>query len=300
MVSAPFDRETLRRRRDRAAATLGDFDFLLREVGERLLDRLADIRRTFPLAIDLGGHTGQLAALLDGRGGIERLVSCDLSPRMAALAPRPSIACDEEFLPFADASLDLVLSSFSLHWVNDLPGALVQVRRALKPDGLFLAAMAGGETLKELRWALSEAEIAEEGGLSPRVSPVADVRDIGNLLGRAGFTLPVADSETITVSYADPLRLMTDLRGMGESNAVAERRRTPLRRATMAAAAARYRERFAGADGRVPATFQIVYLTGWAPHAEQPKALRPGSAQARLADALGSAEIAAGEKAGPH
>ncbi len=298
-MSAPFDRPTLRRRRDRAAARLGDFDFLLREVGERLLDRLADIRRTFPLAVDLGGHTGQLAAMLDGRGGIERLVTCDLSPRMAALAPHPCIACDEEVLPFADASLDLVLSSFSLHWVNDLPGALIQIRRALKPDGLFLAAMAGGETLKELRWALTEAEIAGEGGLSPRLSPVVDVRDMGDLLGRAGFALPVADSETITVSYADPLRLMADLRGMGESNAVAERRRTPLRRATLIDAVARYRERYADADGRVPATFQIVYLTGWAPHAEQPKALRPGSGQTRLAEALGSVEISAGEKARP-
>jgi len=298
-MSAPFDRPTLRRRRDRAAARLSDYDFLLREVGERLLDRLVDVRRTFPLAVDLGCHSGQLAEMLGGRGGIETLISCDLSPAMAARAPRPAAAGDEELLPFAAASLDLALSSFSLHWVNDLPGALVQIRRALKPDGLFLAALAGGETLKELRWALSEAEIAEEGGLSPRVSPVADVRDLGDLLGRAGFTLPVADSETITVSYADPLRLMADLRGMGESNAVAERRRTPLRRATLLAAAALYRERFAGADGRVPATFQIVYLTGWAPHAEQPKALRPGSAKARLAEALGSREVPAGEKARP-
>jgi SAM-dependent methyltransferase len=299
-VSTPFDRATLRRRRDRAAGNLGDFDFLLREVGERLLDRLGDVRRSFPLAADLGCHTGQLAAMLGGRGGIETLVSCDLSERMTAVALPPAIVCDEELLPFADASLDLVLSSFSLHWINDLPGALVQIRRALKPDGLFLAAMAGGETLKELRWALSEAEIAEEGGLSPRVSPVADVRDMGDLLGRAGFALPVADSETITVSYADPLRLLADLRGMGESNAVAERRRTPLRRATLTAAAARYRDRFGDGEGRVPATFQIVYLTGWAPHAQQPKALRPGSARARLADALGSPEIPAGDKARPH
>ncbi len=298
-MSAPFDRPTLRRRRDRAAARLGDFDFLLREVGDRLLDRLADIRRTFPLAVDLGSHTGQLAEMLGGRGGIERLISCDLSPKMTALAPRPSVACDEELLPFADGSLDLVLSSFSLHWVNDLPGALVQVCRALRPDGLFLAAMAGGETLKELRWALSEAEIAMDGGLSPRMSPVVDVRDMGDLLRRAGFALPVADSETITVSYADPLRLMADLRGMGESNAVAERRRTPLRRATLMNAVARYRERFADPDGRVPATFQIVYLTGWAPHAAQPKALRPGSGQTRLAEVLGGVEIPAGEKARP-
>lgn len=294
-----FDRAVVRRRRDRAAASLAAHDFLHREVAERLADRLDDVRRRFPLALDLGCHAGTLAAALAGRGGIETLVHCDLSPRMAALAPAPAVAGDEETLPFAEGCFDLVLSSLSLHWVNDLPGALSQIRRTLKPDGLFLAAMPGGQTLKELRQALADAEIAEEGGLSPRISPFVDVRDAGNLLLRAGFALPVADLETITVSYPDPLGLVRDLRGAGEANAVLERRRGPSRRATLFSALARYGELFAGADGRVPATVQVIYLAAWAPDASQPKPLRPGSAGSRLAEALGTAEIPAGEKATP-
>lgn len=294
-----FDRALVRRRRDRAAAKLADHDFLYREVADRLADRLDDVNRRFPLALDLGCHGGTLAAALAGRGGIETLVHCDLSPRLASLAPPPGVAADEEALPFADGAFDLVLSSLSLHWVNDLPGALSQIRRALKPDGLFLAAMPGGQTLKELRQALAEAEIAEEGGLSPRISPFVDVRDAGNLLVRAGFALPVADLETITVSYPDPLALVRDLRGAGEANAVIERRRNPLRRTTLFAALSRYAELHGGAEGRVPATVQVIYLTAWAPDPSQPKALRPGSASTRLAEALGTAELSAGEKAAP-
>lgn len=294
-----FDRRTVRRHRDRAAARLGDFDFLLREVGERLADRLDDVTRRFPMALDLGCRTGLLADLLAGRGGIETLVRCDLSEVMARLAGRPAAVADEEWLPFVDGAFDLILSNLSLHWVNDLPGALVQIRRALKPDGLFLATLFGGATCRELRQALAEAEIAEEGGLSPRMSPLADVRDAGNLLQRAGFALPVADADTLTVSYADPLKLMADLRGMGETNAVAGRRKSPLRRATLAAAASRYHTLFADADGRVPATFEVIFLTAWAPDPSQPKAARPGSATARLADALGTVEVPAGDKARP-
>ena len=298
-VMSVFDRAAVRRHRDRAAAGLDGHDFLIGEVGERLADRLDDVTRGFPRALDLGCHGGQMGRLLGGRGAIETLVQCDLSPRMARRADGLGVAASEEFLPFADTAFDLVLSCLSLHWVNDLPGALVQIRRALKPDGLFLAAMLGGETLKELRTALAEAEISEEGGLSPRVSPFADVRDAGNLLGRAGFALPVVDVDTVTVSYADPLKLMADLRGMGETNAVAERRKGLSRRATLIDAAARYRDQFADADGRVPATFQVIYLTAWAPHPSQQKPLAPGSARARLADALDTTEIPAGEKAKP-
>lgn len=294
-----FDRALVRRRRDRAAARLADHDFLYREVADRLADRLDDVNRRFPLALNLGCHGGTLAAALAGRGGIETLVHCDLSPRLAALAPPPGVAADEEALPFAEGAFDLVLSSFSLHWVNDLPGALSQIRRALKPDGLFLAAMPGGQTLKELRQALAEAEIAEEGGLSPRISPFVDVRDAGNLLVRAGFALPVADLETITVSYPDPLALVRDLRGAGEANAVIERRRNPSRRTTLFAALSRYAELHGDAEGRVPATVQVIYLTAWAPDPSQPKALRPGSAGTRLAEALGTAELSAGEQAAP-
>ncbi len=298
-----FNRLSVRRHRDRAAAGLEAHDFLFGEVGERLADRLDDIKRRFPLALDLGCHGGGMGRLLAGRGGIQTLVQCDLSPGMARQAGAArvdartlTLAADEEYLPFAGGCFDLIMSCLSLHWVNDLPGALVQARAALKPDGLFLAAMLGGETLKELRAALAEAELAEEGGLSPRVSPFADVRDLGDLLGRAGLALPVVDSDTITVSYADPLKLMGDLRGMGEANAVAERRQGFTRRATLFAAAARYRETHADGEGRVPCTFQVLYLTAWAPHPSQQKPLKPGSAKARLADALETTEITPGGK----
>lgn len=282
-----FNRRTVRQHRDRAAPDFAEHAFLIAEVAERLADRLDDVKRAFPLALDLGCHGGELGRALRGRGGVEALIQADLSPAFAGRAGARALAADEEALPIAPGSLDLVLSCLSLHWVNDLPGALVQVRRALKPDGLFLAALLGGETLKELRDALSEAEIAEEGGLSPRVSPFADVRDAGNLMVRAGFALPVMDTDTVTVSYPDPFKLMADLRGMGESNAVAGRRKGLTRRATLMRAADIYRDRHAGADGRVPATFQVIYLTGWAPAPDQPKALPPGSGESSLRDALG-------------
>jgi SAM-dependent methyltransferase len=186
-----------------------------------------------------------------------------------------------------------------LHWVNDLPGALIQIRRALKPDGLFLGALLGGATLSELRAALIEAELAEEGGASPRVAPFAELRDAGGLLQRAGFALPVADADRIAVSYPDALALMRELRAMGESNTLRARRRGFTRRATLARAAAIYGEKFAAAEGRVRASFEIVTLTGWAPHPCQPQALEPGSATLRLADTLGAEERPAGDKARP-
>lgn len=288
-----FDRGAIRQHRDRAARRLQAHDFLLREVGERLVDRLDDIRRTFPLTLDLGCHSGQLSGLIGGRGGIATLIHADLSPAMAAIAPAPAVVADEEVLPFGNGTFDAILSLLSLHWVNDLPGALRQIRIALKPDGLFLAAMLGGDTLKELRHALMEAESAVEGGVSPRVSPFADVRDAGGLLQRAGFALPVVDTETIEVRYSDPFKLMADLRGMGESNAVRHRRKTASRRATLLSAAARYIETFGDASG-IPATFQILYLTAWAPHPSQQQPLRPGSAKRRLADALGSMDTVSG------
>ncbi|MEO5338666.1 MAG: methyltransferase domain-containing protein [Magnetospirillum sp. WYHS-4] len=260
-----FNRRVLRLHRDRAALRPGDGDFLFREVAERLADRLDDVKRRFPVALDLGCRDGLLGRMLDGRGGIERLVRCDLSPRMAGQAGPLALAADEEFLPFAEASFDLVLGNLTLHWVNDLPGALVQIRRILKPDGLFLASLLGGETLKELRQAFLAAEMAEEGGAGPRVSPFADLKDAGNLLVRAGFAGAVADADRLTVSYGDPFRLMADLRAMGESNAVLERRIGFTRRATLAGAAARYAEDFGGADGRLPATFEVLFLTGWSP-----------------------------------
>jgi len=297
-----FDRRALRRHRDRAAASIDAHDFLIREVAERLLDRLADIRRSFPVALDLGCHHGVVAETLAGRGGVEHLIQADISPDLARRAQaqdHTTLSADEEALPFAEASLDLVVSALSLHWVNDLPGTLLQICRALKPDGLLLAAMIGGESLKELRQVLMEAEMEVEDGVSPRVSPLADLRDLGGLLQRAGFALPVTDLDSITVTYPSALALMHDLRGMGETGTDRNRRRGFSRRATLLRAAALYEERFTDADGRVPATFEILYLTGWAPHADQPKPLRPGSASARLAEALDSEEKSGGEKAGP-
>lgn len=302
-----FDRHAVRRHRDRAAGAFAGHDFLFREAAERLADRLDDIQRRFPRALDLGGHGGVLAETLRGRGGIETLVETDLSPvfakRSRDMAPTDVtyhvVVADEEWLPFGPASFDAAFSCLSLHWVNDLPGALLQICHALKPDGLFLASMLGGDTLWELRQCLLEAEAEETGGASPRVSPFVDVRDAGALLQRAGFALPVVDSDTLTVTYANALNLMRDLRAMGEANAVAARHRRVTRRGVLMRAAEIYASRFADASGRIAATFQIITMTAWAPHASQPKPLRPGSAAARLAEALGTAERPAGEKVGP-
>ncbi len=299
-----FDRRAVLRHRARAALDDGAHDFLVREVAERMADRLADIQRKFPLALDLASRGGVLSQAFDSAGvrkarGIQTIIHADGALPSAARAPAPSVVVDEEFLSFADGSLDLVVSNLALHWVNDLPGALVQINRALRPDGLFLAALLGGETLHELRASFEAAESEVEGGVSPRVSPLIDVRDAGGLLQRAGFALPVTDVDTINVTYADVIGLMRDLRGMGETNAVRQRRTTFLRRDTLARLGEIYHERFADADGRIRATFQVVYLTGWAPHDSQQKPLRPGSATARLADALGAEELPAGDKVGP-
>lgn len=294
-----FDRRLVRLRRERAAANWDAHDFLFREVAERLAERLDDVRRRFPMALELGRRGDALTAAIRTRAGIETIVHAGLSPSAVHGASALAVAADEEALPFRDSAFDLVTSSLSLHWVNDLPGALAQARRALKPDGLFLAAMFGGGTLAELREALMDAEMEEEGGVSPRVSPFADVRDMGALLQRAGFALPVVDVDTITVTYADPLALMRDLRGMGETNAVKARRSGFLRRATLGRAVETYRNRHADADGRIPTTFRVLFVTAWAPAASQPKPLRPGSAAARLADALGEVETSLRIKATP-
>ncbi len=267
--NAPFDRLAVRQHRDRAAAGFGAYEFLFAEAAERMADRLDDITRRFPLALDLGCHDGVLARTLKRRGGIERLVQLDLSPAMAARAGRygPAVAGDEEHLPFKPGSFDAVLSCLNLHWVNDLPGALIQVRQALKPDGLFLAAMLGGGTLSELRGVLLEAEIEALGGASPRVSPFADLRDAAGLLQRAGFTMPVADADAVTVTYESALPLFRDLRGMGEANALAARPRSFTRRAVLTGATARYAARAEG--GRIVATFRILFLTAWAPQPDR-------------------------------
>ncbi|MHB1217890.1 MAG: methyltransferase domain-containing protein [Alphaproteobacteria bacterium] len=294
-----FDRRLVRLRRERAAANWAAHDFLFREVAERLAERLDDVRRRFPLALELGRRGAALTAAIQTRAGIETIVHAGLSPSAVCDAGRLAVAADEEALPFQDGAFDLVTSSLALHWVNDLPGALAQVRRALKPDGLFLAALFGGGTLAELRDALMDAEMTEEGGASPRVSPFADVRDIGALLQRAGLALPVVDVDAITVTFPDALALMKDLRGMGETNAVKARRSGFLRRATLGRAVEAYRDRHGDADGRIPATFRVLFVTAWAPAASQPKPLRPGSAKARLADALDTREVGTGIQTTP-
>jgi SAM-dependent methyltransferase len=251
--------------------------------------------RKFDLAVDLGTPTDAVRRALADRVGA--IVAVD--PVASQLAgERLAVAADEEALPFRDASLDLVVSALALQFVNDLPGTLIQIRRALRPDGLFLAAMIGGDSLAELREAFAQAEAEVEGGVSPRVAPFADLRELGALLQRAGFALPVTDVDRLTVRYASPLALMHDLRRMGASNALSERRRTLLRRATLHRVFEIYAERFADPDGRIRATFEIVWLSGWAPHESQQQPLKPGSAKTRLADALRTQEVSAGEKAG--
>lgn len=288
-----FDRKLLRVRQRRARAG-GPATFLLDRVAEEMGERLAVVLRRFERAVDLGTPTDALRRVLAASGKVETLVGA--SPSAIADAVSSQVAADEEALPFADASLDLVVSALALQFVNDLPGTLIQIRRALKPDGLLLAAMIGGDSLSELREAFTEAESEIEGGISPRVSPFADIRDLGALLQRAGFALPVVDSDRLTVRYDNPLALMRDLRAMGATNVLTERRRAPLKRATLQKMLEIYARRFADADGRLRATFEIVWLTGWAPHESQQKPLKPGSATQRLADALGAREIPAGEK----
>jgi SAM-dependent methyltransferase len=297
-----FDRPLIRLRQRRAAA-LGPATFLLDRVAEDLVDRLAAVLRRFDLAVDLGTPGNAVQGALARLGSVGTIVGTRAAPSKAneGTAAKPTkarVTADEEALPFGDASLDLVVSALALQFVNDLPGALVQIRRALKPDGLFLAALCGGDTLTELRQSFAAAESDIEGGVSPRVAPFADLRDLGALLQRAGFALPVTDTDRLIVRYDSAFGLMHDLRRMGATNALLARRRTPLRRATLLRMAEIYGERFADADGRIRATFEIVWLSGWAPHPSQQQPLRPGSARARLADALGTREISAGEKAG--
>jgi len=276
-----FDRPLVRRRLSRALAQ-GYAGFLLDRAVEDLEERLAAVLRPFPLALDVGTPTPAAAEALRRSGRAGTVV------RLSSVPEPGGVLGDEERLPFGGEAFDLAVSLLALQGVNDLPGALIQIRRALKPDSLLMAALLGGGTLAELRQAFAQAEGELEGGASPRVAPFADLRDLGGLLQRAGFALPVTDSDLFHVRYASPFALMRDLRRMGLTNALNDRRKTPLRRATLLRAADIYAERFADPDGRVRATFEIVWLSGWAPHESQQKPLRPGSAKMRLADALGA------------
>jgi SAM-dependent methyltransferase len=287
-----FDQRLLDTRRRRAlSAGAEGIDFLLNAVIDDLLDRLAAVKRTFTVAADIATPLPLLAEKLQGQVG--RLIRLD---RLAETAP--DVVGDAEALPLAPASLDLAISALAFQWTNDLPGAFTQIRAALKPDGLFLAAFLGGDTLIELRQSLAAAEAELTGGASPRVAPFTELRTAGALLQRAGFALPVIDQDRHTVRYASALHLMRDLRAMGATNVLIERNRRPLPRAVLLRSAEVYAERFSDPDGRVRATFDVISLSGWAPHESQQKPLRPGSAKARLADALRTVEKSAGEKPG--
>jgi SAM-dependent methyltransferase len=291
-----FDRKLLLARRRRAIA-LGAETCLIDQVANEFVDRLAAVKRHFALVLDLGTPGAALSDALAASGQIDRIVA---SAPLAHLQNTSSayVAGDEETLPFAEAKFDLVVSALALQWVNDLPGTLLQIRRTLKPDGLLLAALIGGETLFELResFAAAEAEIA--GGASPRVSPFAEVRSLGSLLQRAGYALPVIDSDRHLVRYQNAFKLFQDLRRMGATNALVERSRKPLTKRIVARAAEIYAERFSDPDGRLRATFDVLWISGWVPHESQQKPLQPGSAKTRLADALGVKEKSAGEKPG--
>ena len=289
-----FDRQLLRARQARARK-LGPETFLLDRTASELGERLSAVLRQFDVAVDLGTPTDAVRQVLAASGKVGTIVAATVHPTLGD-GSFLRVVADEEALPFANASIDLVVSALALQFVNDLPGTLIQIRWVLKPDGLLLAALVGGESLSEMREAIAAAEIEIEGGVSPRVAPFADVRELGALLQRAGFALPVVDSERLVVRYDSIFALIRDLRHMGATNILNERRRKPLNRATVQRMAEFYRERFADEDGRLRASFAIVWLSGWAPHDDQQKPLKPGSATRRLSDALNTTEISAGEK----
>jgi SAM-dependent methyltransferase len=284
MTAPPLFDTGLARRRLARAHRAGYADFLLRRVVDDLDDRLGAVLRTFTEAVDLGSPSALAAERLRASGRVGRVT------RLAPRAEAGAVLADLEALPLAPARFDLAVSLLALQHVNDLPGTLAQLRRSLRPDGLFIGCLLGGRTLTELRQVFGQAESEVEGGVSPRVAPFAEVREMGSLLQRAGFALPVTDVETVTVRYRDPFALMHDLRAMGLTNVLLDRRRTPLRRDTLLRAAALYAERFADPDGRLRASFEILWLSGWAPHESQQKPLKPGTAQTRLAEALGTTE----------
>ncbi|MEM0986202.1 MAG: methyltransferase domain-containing protein [Pseudomonadota bacterium] len=297
-----FDPERIKAHRTRAAKRYGDYDFLKARVSRELIERLEDTPRHFPAVLEIGCHDGTLTRHLAAHSKIDHVIATDPSPAMAHLAHAPpaisALPCSLENVPFAPARFDLATSALSLHWANDLPGTLVQVRQALKPDGLWLAAMFGAGTLTELRSVLSDAETELRGGVSPRLSPLPGLQDVAGLMQRTGFALPVVDTEPVTVRYDTMFKLLDDLRGMAEQAAFPAHLTSPLRRDVLMAAAQAYHERFSDPDGRIRATFEIIWLSGWAPSESQPKPLRPGSAKASLAAAVGGIEQSAGEKAG--
>ena len=280
-----FDRPLLRRRLDRAMAGVDD-DFLLVRASEDLVERLSTVKRSFRHVLDLGTPRPTVATLLAAALPDAEITRAASSPRALGSGRWRGLVADEEHQPFAPESFDLIVSIQALHAVNDLPGTLVQVRRALKPDGLFLGCLFGGSTLTEMRDSFSAAETEIEGGTSPRVAPFSDLRALGGLLQRAGFALPVTDTEPLTVRYAHLFKLFGDLRAMGATNALALRHKAPMSRTLLARAAEVYAERHSDPDGRLRATFELAWMSGWAPHESQQKPLKPGSARMPLEAAL--------------
>jgi len=271
-----FDRALLAVKRERAEQTFKDYDFLFKWTHQNLLERLEVIKRDFDRIVQIGARGGRI---------LGNAAMIDLGDAFS-----PDIHADAEFFPFGNESLDCVISALDLHSINDLPGALLQIKRALKPDGMFIAAMFGGESLYELRASLSAAEMDLRGGMSPRVFPFADKQELGALMQRAGFSLPVVDSEIVTVTYEHMFKLLGDLRGMGESNIISARDKAYVGREFFMKAAQHYAENYAEDDGRIVASFEILFMIGWAPHDSQQQPLKPGSAETRLADALDSKE----------
>ncbi|MAN47522.1 MAG: methyltransferase domain-containing protein [Alphaproteobacteria bacterium] len=284
-----FDRARVARNRDKAAANYPDYAFLKARVSRDIAERLEDTSHDFPHALELGAHDGQLSRMLMETGKIKQIEATDVSPKMVERMQATGLTArqmDEEMLEVEPASLDLIVSALSLHWVNDLPGTLIQIRKALKPDGLFLGALFGAGTLAELRACLMEAETELKGGIAPRISPLPGLQDLAALMQRAGFTLPVVDRETVTVRYASPLKLLEDLKGMGERAAFMPGTGQPLPRSVLMRTLELYLENYRDLDGKIRASFEIVHLSGWAPADSQPRPLRPGSAKASLADAI--------------
>jgi SAM-dependent methyltransferase len=296
MVDAPrlFEQGLIRRRLQRAIRQ-GAEDFLLARASADLSDRLNAVLRQFSTVLDFATPGPHAADALFASGRAETIIRA--APVVEALgqASYPSFVADTGLLPFGASSLDGVISLLALQMVDDLPGILSQIRRALRPDGMFMGCLIGGASLTELRQSLVQAESEMEGGISPRVAPFADISDLGGLLQRAGFALPVSDVDSFTVRYKSPLGLMHDLRRMGATNALIERRKSPMRRATLLRALEIYAERFSDPDGKVRATFEFVWISGWAPHESQQKPLKPGSAAKRLADVLGVPEHPTGD-----
>jgi SAM-dependent methyltransferase len=296
-----FDRSLLRARKDRAAGEFEQYDFLHARAADDLLDRVESVNRDFETCLVIGGG-GAVGRALAGRpvaaGKIGTLIEAELAPAMARRSSCAPLVLDEEYLPIAEQSVDLVLSCLSLHWVNDVVGALIQLNHALKPDGFFAGALFGGATLSELRQAMKQAEADLGGEPAARISPFADAIDMAGLLSRAGFAMPVSDVDRVTARYGNSFVLMRDLRKMGETSVLADRPRTPGTKGLFVKTAQVYSSAFAEDDGKIPATFELVHFAGWAPHPDQPRPKRPGSAKARLADALGVEERSAGDTAG--